>query len=66
MHATAPGANILFAGAQNCVTGELLNDRLRTIVDGHLASVITNSYGDDAGDLLDSAVGSHVRPTTSC
>ena len=53
VHGTAPGANILFAGAKNCVGG--LNDTLRTIVDGHLANVITNSYGDNAGDLLDSA-----------
>ena len=52
VHGTAPGANILFAGAKNCLT-TALNDRLRTIVDGHLASIITNSYGDDAGDLLD-------------
>ena len=27
---------------------------LRNIVDHHLADVITNSYGDPAGDLLDS------------
>ncbi len=54
VHGTAPGANILFAGAKNCQTTGL-NDSLRSIVDGHLASVITNSYGDDAGDLLDSA-----------
>ena len=54
VHGTAPGANILFAGAKNCLTTGL-NDRLRTIVDGHLAAIITNSYGDDAGDLLDSA-----------
>jgi subtilase family serine protease len=54
VHATAPGAHILFAGAMNCLTPGL-NDSLRAIVDGHLASVITNSYGDNAGDLLDSA-----------
>jgi subtilase family serine protease len=54
VHDTAPGANILFAGAKNCYT-PALNRSLREIVDGHLASVITNSYGDDAGDLLDSA-----------
>lgn len=54
VHATAPGANILFGGAKNCTTPQL-NKTLRTIVDGHLADVITNSYGDDGGDLLDSA-----------
>ncbi len=54
VHATAPGAHILFAGARNCNQVEL-NDAVRGIVDGHLASVITNSYGDNAGDLLDDA-----------
>jgi subtilase family serine protease len=54
VHGTAPGANILFAGAQNCFTPGL-NDALRAIVDGHLADVITNSYGDNGGDLLDSS-----------
>jgi subtilase family serine protease len=52
VHNTAPGAKILFAGAENCNAIEL-NRSLRRIVDGHLAQVITNSYGDNAGDLLD-------------
>ncbi len=53
VHATAPGAHIPFAGAANCNQGDLTT-MLRTIVDHHLADVITNSYGDPAGDLLDS------------
>lgn len=53
VHNTAPGANILYAGARNCTT-KGLNDALQKIVDGHLASVITNSYGDNGGDVLDS------------
>jgi subtilase family serine protease len=52
VHATAPGANILYAGAKNCVTG--LYDSVQQIVDEHLAQVITNSWGDNGGDLLDS------------
>jgi subtilase family serine protease len=52
VHSTAPGANIVYAGAQNCFTWAL-NNAVRTIVDGHLANVITNSYGDPAGDVLD-------------
>jgi subtilase family serine protease len=52
VHATAPGANILYAGAKNCANG--LVKTLRTLVDGHLADVITNSYGTDAGDFLES------------
>ena len=53
VHNTAPGAHILFVGAKSCLTPDL-NAALSQIVDGHLASVITNSYGDNAGDLLDS------------
>jgi subtilase family serine protease len=53
-HATAPGANLLYVGGQSCEDNALLSS-IRTIVDGHLAQVITNSYGDDAGDVLDSA-----------
>ena len=53
VHATAPGANILYAGAKNC-SGGLLNT-LRTLVDGHLADVITNSYGMPGGDFFESA-----------
>ncbi|HEX3520393.1 MAG TPA: S53 family peptidase [Solirubrobacteraceae bacterium] len=52
VHATAPGANILYAGAKNCVTG--LYNSVQQIVDEHLAQVITDSWGDDGGDLLDS------------
>jgi subtilase family serine protease len=60
VHATAPGAHILFAGAGSCLDGEL-NVAVRNIVDHHLADVITNSYGDPAGDLLDP---SSVREAT--
>ena len=52
VHGTAPGANILYAGAKNCGAGLLKT--LRTLVDGHLADVITNSYGMDGGDFLES------------
>ena len=54
VHDTAPGANILFAGAHNCENGPLVRS-LNKIVEGHLADVVTNSYGDPAGDALDSA-----------
>jgi subtilase family serine protease len=52
VHATAPGANILYVGAKNCIDG--LYEAVQQIVDKHLASVITDSWGDDGGDLLDS------------
>lgn len=54
VHNTAPGAKILYSGARNCTT-KALNTAVRKIVDRHLASVITNSYGDNGGDVLDSA-----------
>lgn len=54
VHDTAPGASILFAGAKNCNNGPLYGMD-RRIVDGHLADVITNSWGDDGGDVLDTA-----------
>jgi subtilase family serine protease len=53
VHATAPGANILVAGAKNCADG--LITALNKVIQRHLADVVTNSYGDDAGDVLDSA-----------
>jgi subtilase family serine protease len=53
VHATAPGASILYVGAKNCVNG--LYDSVQQVVDGHLADIITNSWGDNGGDLLDSA-----------
>ena len=53
VHAMAPGANILYMGAKNCVNG--LYNSVQQVVDGHLASIITDSWGDDGGDLLDSA-----------
>jgi subtilase family serine protease len=52
VHAMAPGANILYAGAKNCETA--LYNSVQQIVDGHLAQIITDSWGDDGGDLLDS------------
>jgi subtilase family serine protease len=53
VHALAPGANILYMGAKNCLEG--LFNSVQQVVDGHLADIITDSWGDDAGDLLDTA-----------
>jgi subtilase family serine protease len=52
-HSMAPGADILFVGAQNCLDTGLL-DALNTAVTSG-ASVVTDSWGDDLGDLLDDA-----------
>jgi subtilase family serine protease len=53
VHSTAPGANILYAGAKNCLDKQL-QKTLRTVVDSHLADVVSNSYGTDGGDLAES------------
>jgi subtilase family serine protease len=53
VHATAPGAKILYVGAKNCVNG--LFKSVQQVVDGEEAQIITDSWGDDGGDLLDSA-----------
>ena len=53
VHATAPGAKILYVGAANCFNA--LFTSLQTVIDGGLANVITDSWGDDGGDLLDDA-----------
>jgi subtilase family serine protease len=50
-HSLAPDAHILFVGAQDCYDQGLFNAE-QTIVDGGLANVISNSWGDTAGDLL--------------
>jgi subtilase family serine protease len=47
----APNAHILYVGAQNCIDG-LFNSE-QNVIDNGLANVVTNSWGDDAGDLLD-------------
>jgi subtilase family serine protease len=52
VHATAPGANVLYVGAKNCLGG--LFSSVQQVVDGHLAQIVTNSWGDNGGDLLDS------------
>jgi subtilase family serine protease len=51
VHSTAPDAKILYVGAKNCTNG-LFNSE-QNVIDNRLADVVTNSWGDDAGDLLD-------------
>ncbi len=51
VHSMAPHAHILYVGAKNCLNGLFTAEQ--TVVDHHLANVVTNSWGDDAGDLLD-------------
>ncbi|GAA0314384.1 S53 family peptidase [Actinoallomurus spadix] len=45
VHAVAPKAKVVYAGAQNCLdTG--LDDAMLNIVDHHLADIVSNSWGD--------------------
>jgi subtilase family serine protease len=52
VHAVAPGAHILYVAGSNCLNNGLL-PALGKVIDGHLAQVVTDSWGDNAGDLLD-------------
>jgi hypothetical protein len=45
VHAMAPGANVLYVGGASCEDSDLLA-AITTILDGHLAQIITNSWGD--------------------
>ncbi len=45
VHATAPGANIVYVGGASCLDSDL-DAAVNTVVDNSLASVVTNSYGD--------------------
>ncbi len=56
VHATAPGASILYVGAQSCYDDPLAA-AVNTVLDNDLAQVITNSYGepDNATDPVNSA-----------
>ncbi len=51
VHSTAPDASILYYGAQDCENGLFTAEQ--NVIDGHLADVVTNSWGDLAGDLFD-------------
>ena len=49
VHAMAPGANVVFVAGRNCGSG--LDDALASVIDNHLASVVTNSW-DDPSEAL--------------
>jgi subtilase family serine protease len=53
VHSMAPGAAILFVGAQDCTDAGLLNALQVAVTSG--ASVVTDSWGDTLGDLFEDA-----------
>jgi len=44
VHAVAPGATVKYVAAQSCDNADFA-DALNTVVDGHLADIVTNSWG---------------------
>jgi subtilase family serine protease len=54
VHAMAPGANVLYVGGKDCFDENLI-EAVNKIVDGNLAQIITNSYGN-AGEAEDAAL----------
>jgi subtilase family serine protease len=52
VHSTAPDANILYVGAKDCFDPNLLAAE-QNVIDNHLADVVSNSWGDPSGDVLD-------------
>ncbi|MFI6767768.1 protease pro-enzyme activation domain-containing protein [Streptomyces sp. NPDC050355] len=45
VHAVAPDSDIVYVGGASCMDDDLL-DSLGKIVDGHLADIVSNSWGD--------------------
>jgi subtilase family serine protease len=52
-HTMAPGADILFVGAKDCTDNNLLGALDTAVTSG--ASVVSDSWGDDLGDLFTDA-----------
>ncbi|MEO5898615.1 MAG: S53 family peptidase [Ilumatobacteraceae bacterium] len=50
VHTMAPGANVLYVGAQSCQDDDLLV-AVNDVVDGHLADIVTNSWGGVNEDI---------------
>jgi subtilase family serine protease len=61
-HSMAPGANVEFVGAESCLNTDLLNALQTAVTSG--ASVVSDSWGDDVGDLLDDAATKTVYDNT--
>jgi len=53
VHAMAPGAHVTYVAAKNCHAG--LYNTLESAIDKHVAPIISASWGDDGGDLVDDA-----------
>ena len=49
VHGQAPGANVTYVGAASCTDSDLLA-ALALVVDNHLASIVSNSWGEPFDD----------------
>ncbi|GAA2481175.1 S53 family peptidase [Winogradskya humida] len=49
VHAMSPGANIVYVGGTDCVTG--LDEAWAETIDNHVADIITNSWGSGTDDI---------------
>lgn len=54
VHGMAPGANIHYVGASDCDTG--IDTAINYVVQNHVASIVSNSYGDTGEDDLGSSL----------
>lgn len=59
VHGTAPGANILYVGGFNCGGG--LDLAMSKILDHKLATIVSNSYGNEGETLSANAVAGEVN-----
>jgi len=57
VHAMAPSAKILYVGASDC-NDSSLDKALNAVVDGQLAQIVSNSYGNAGEDIAPSEVKS--------
>jgi len=55
VHGEAPNANVVYVGAASCDDSDLL-DALVLIVDNHLASIVSDSWGEPADDASQTTV----------
>ena len=59
VHGEAPDANVHFVAASSCTDSDLLN-ALAYIVDNHLASIVSDSWGEPADDSTTTTVYDQV------
>ncbi|HEY3907141.1 MAG TPA: S53 family peptidase, partial [Streptosporangiaceae bacterium] len=62
VHSMAPGATILYVGAVDCLNTSLLDALTTAVTSG--ASVVTDSWGSTAGDLLEDNATKTLFDTT--